>query len=90
MIEAPTTLTVQGSTMPRGEALRRGLRANPLLVAGAVSAAAATWTDQHKLTAPTTGANNELAMLPTSKHSLLLPNWLDQSELDQSERDLGG
>jgi len=27
---------VQGSVMPRGEALRRGLRANPLLVAGAV------------------------------------------------------
>ena len=36
MIEAPTTLPVQGSAMPRGEALRRGLRANPLLVAGAV------------------------------------------------------
>ena len=36
MIEAPTTLPVQGSVMPRGEALRRGLRANPLLVAGAV------------------------------------------------------
>ena len=36
MIEAPTTLPVQGSTIPRGEALRRGLRANPLLVAGAV------------------------------------------------------
>lgn len=31
-----------------------------LLVAGAVSAAAATWTDQHKLTAPTTGTNKEL------------------------------
>ena len=36
MIEAPTTLPVQGSTIPRGEALRRGLRDNPLLVAGAV------------------------------------------------------
>jgi peptide/nickel transport system permease protein len=36
MIEAPTTLPVQGSTLPRGEALRRGLRANPLLVAGAI------------------------------------------------------
>jgi peptide/nickel transport system permease protein len=36
MIEAPTTLPVQGSAIPRGEALRRGLRANPLLVAGAV------------------------------------------------------
>jgi peptide/nickel transport system permease protein len=36
MIEAPTTLPVQGSRIPRGEALRRGLRANPLLVAGAV------------------------------------------------------
>jgi peptide/nickel transport system permease protein len=36
MIEAPTTLSVQGSTIPRGERLRRGLRANPLLVAGAV------------------------------------------------------
>jgi peptide/nickel transport system permease protein len=36
MIEAPTTLPVQGSALPRGEALRRGLRANPLLVAGAV------------------------------------------------------
>ena len=36
MIEAPTTLPVQSSTIPRGEALRRGLRNNPLLVAGAV------------------------------------------------------
>jgi peptide/nickel transport system permease protein len=36
MIEAPTPLPVQASTIPRGEALRRGLRANPLLVAGAV------------------------------------------------------
>ena len=36
MIEAPNTLPVQGSAVPRGEALRRGLRANPLLVAGAV------------------------------------------------------
>ena len=36
MIEAPTPLPAQASTLPRGEALRRGLRANPLLVAGAV------------------------------------------------------
>jgi peptide/nickel transport system permease protein len=36
MIEAPTTLPVQGSRIPRGAALRRGLHANPLLVAGAV------------------------------------------------------
>jgi peptide/nickel transport system permease protein len=36
MIEAPTPLPVQASTIPRGEALRRGLRDNPLLVAGAV------------------------------------------------------
>ena len=36
MIEAPAPLPVQASVMPRGEALRRGLRANPLLVAGAV------------------------------------------------------
>ena len=34
MIEAPAPLPVQASVMPRGEALRRGLRANPLLVAG--------------------------------------------------------
>jgi len=34
MIEAPASLPVQASAMPRGEALRRGLRANPLLVAG--------------------------------------------------------
>jgi peptide/nickel transport system permease protein len=36
MIEAPTPLPVQAYAVPRGEALRRGLRANPLLVAGAV------------------------------------------------------
>ena len=36
MIEAPTPLPAQASALPRGEALRRGLRANPLLVAGAV------------------------------------------------------
>ena len=36
MIEAPTPLPVQASTIPHGEALRRGLRDNPLLVAGAV------------------------------------------------------
>jgi peptide/nickel transport system permease protein len=36
MIEGPATLPVLGSTIPRGQALRRGLRANPLLVAGAV------------------------------------------------------
>jgi peptide/nickel transport system permease protein len=36
MIEAPAPLPAQASTLPRGEALRRGLRANPLLVLGAV------------------------------------------------------
>ena len=36
MIEAPAPLPAQASTVPRGEALRRGLRANPLLVLGAV------------------------------------------------------
>jgi peptide/nickel transport system permease protein len=36
MIEAPTPMPVQGYAVPRGEALRRGLRANPLLVAGTV------------------------------------------------------
>ncbi len=36
MIEAPAPLPAQAATVPRGEALRRGLRANPLLVLGAV------------------------------------------------------
>ena len=35
MIEAPAPLPTQVSAIPRGEMLRRGLRANPLLVAGA-------------------------------------------------------
>jgi peptide/nickel transport system permease protein len=35
MIEAPAPLPAQASTLPRGDALRRGLRANPLLVLGA-------------------------------------------------------
>jgi peptide/nickel transport system permease protein len=35
MIEAPSSLSPPASAMPRGEALRRGLRANPLLVLGA-------------------------------------------------------
>jgi peptide/nickel transport system permease protein len=36
MIEAPAPLPAQATALPRGEALRRGLRANPLLVLGAV------------------------------------------------------
>jgi peptide/nickel transport system permease protein len=35
MIEAPTPFPAEAGTLPRGPALRRGLRANPLLVAGA-------------------------------------------------------
>jgi peptide/nickel transport system permease protein len=35
MIEAPTPVPAEAGTLPRGPALRRGLRANPLLVAGA-------------------------------------------------------
>jgi peptide/nickel transport system permease protein len=35
MIEAPTPLPAQATALPRGAALRRGLRANPLLVLGA-------------------------------------------------------
>jgi peptide/nickel transport system permease protein len=35
MIEAPAPLPAQAAVVPRGEALRRGLRANPLLVLGA-------------------------------------------------------
>jgi peptide/nickel transport system permease protein len=35
MIEAPAPLPAQASAVPHGAALRRGLRANPLLVAGA-------------------------------------------------------
>jgi peptide/nickel transport system permease protein len=35
MIEAPAPLPAQASTLPRGDALRRGLHANPLLVLGA-------------------------------------------------------
>ncbi len=39
MIEAPAPLPAQASAMPRGEALRQGLRANPLMVAGGVASA---------------------------------------------------
>jgi peptide/nickel transport system permease protein len=35
MIEAPAPLPAQAAVVPRGQALRRGLRANPLLVLGA-------------------------------------------------------
>jgi len=37
MIEAPAPLPAQATALPRGEALRRGLRANPLLVLGATA-----------------------------------------------------
>ncbi len=37
MIEAPVPLPAQASAVPHGQALRRGLRANPLLVAGAAA-----------------------------------------------------
>ena len=36
MIEAPAPLPAQAAVVPRGEALRRGLRANPLMALGAV------------------------------------------------------
>ena len=39
MIEAPSTLPTAGARLPRGQALRRGLGANPLLVAGAMMSA---------------------------------------------------
>jgi peptide/nickel transport system permease protein len=39
MIEAPSTVPAAGSRLPRGQALRRGLRANPLMVAGGLMAA---------------------------------------------------
>jgi peptide/nickel transport system permease protein len=38
MIEAPTPADIPAATVPRGQALRRGLRANPLLLAGALTA----------------------------------------------------
>jgi peptide/nickel transport system permease protein len=37
MIEAPTAFPAEVGKIPRGAALRRGLRANPLLVAGAIA-----------------------------------------------------
>jgi peptide/nickel transport system permease protein len=39
MIEAPAPLPAQAATVPRGAALRRGLRANPLMTAGAIGVA---------------------------------------------------
>jgi peptide/nickel transport system permease protein len=39
MIEAPAPLPAQDSTLPRGAVLRRGIRANPLLVVGAAGSA---------------------------------------------------
>ena len=39
MIEAPSTLPTAGARLPRGLALRRGLGANPLLLAGALLSA---------------------------------------------------
>jgi peptide/nickel transport system permease protein len=39
MIEAPAPFPAEVATIPRGAALRRGLRANPLLVVGAVASA---------------------------------------------------
>jgi peptide/nickel transport system permease protein len=39
MIEAPAPLPAQASTVPRGAKLRRGLRANPLLLVGAAGSA---------------------------------------------------
>jgi peptide/nickel transport system permease protein len=38
MIEAPTPADIPAAVLPRGQALRRGLRANPLLLAGALAA----------------------------------------------------
>ena len=34
MIEAPSTLPTSDARLPRGQALRRGLGANPLLLVG--------------------------------------------------------
>ena len=39
MIEAPSTLPTAGARLPRGQALRRGLTANPLLLAGGLLSA---------------------------------------------------
>jgi peptide/nickel transport system permease protein len=39
MIEAPSTLSTAGARLPRGQALRRGLGANPLLLAGGLLSA---------------------------------------------------
>ncbi len=39
MIEAPSTLPTEGARLPRGQALRRGLGANPLLLAGGLLSA---------------------------------------------------
>ncbi len=38
MIEAPTPAGIPAAALPRGQALRRGLRANPLLLAGVLTA----------------------------------------------------
>src|SRR5262245_48477542 len=38
MIEAPAPMPAPASTLPRGRALRRGLAANPLLIAGGLGA----------------------------------------------------
>jgi peptide/nickel transport system permease protein len=38
MIEAPTPAGIPAAVLPRGQALRRGLRANPLLLAGVLTA----------------------------------------------------
>ncbi len=37
MIEAPTPADIPAAVLPRGQALRRGLRANPLLLVGALT-----------------------------------------------------
>ena len=39
MIEAPSTLSTTDAKLPRGQALRRGLGANPLLVVGGLMSA---------------------------------------------------
>src|SRR5215469_17974817 len=39
MIEAPAPFPAEAARIPHGAALRRGLRANPLLVVGAVASA---------------------------------------------------
>ena len=38
MIEAPSPAAIPAPVLPRGQALWRGLRANPLLVAGGLTA----------------------------------------------------